>query len=239
MGRLHAPRHGLTRPPPGGLSVHVCLSVCLARVLPSSPVTCDCCVSWTAGEATALSSLLVRSLLPPLPATSAQALSPLPPCPVSTEPPEPASGLGLGVRGTPGPAGTSFSPAWASGSGLAGLCLLLNPPLRPGLHWCRDPPSEVRPVSTLGASSLWQGKGRRAGQPAFSRAQHTLEAGKGLGADGSLGLPLQANPSSSAWQWLCEPQTEVPSSPLATWSLAASISPEVRVCGGGRPPQFG
>lgn len=177
----------------------VCLSVCLARVLPSSPVTCDCCVSWTEGEDTALPSLLVCSLLPPLPATLAQALSPLPTCPVSTEPPEPASGLGLGVRGTPGPAGMSFSPAWASGPGPAGLCLLLNPPLRPGLHWWPGPALRSQASEHFEASSLWQGKGRRAGQPAFSRSQHTPEAGKGLRADGSLGLLLQANPSSSAW----------------------------------------
>lgn len=81
-------------------------------------------------------------------------------------------------------------------------------------------------MSTLGASSLWQGKGQKveASRPS-SRSQHTLEAGKGLRAEGSLGLLLQANPSSSAWQWLCEPQTEVPSSSLAMRSLAASISP--------------
>lgn len=145
--------------------MHVCLSVCLARVLPSSPVTCDCCVSWTEGEATALPSLLVRSLLPPLPATLAQARSPLPTCPVSTEPPEPASGLGLGVRGTPGPAGTSFSPAWASGPGLAELCLLLNPPLRPGLHWWPGPALRSQASEHFGGLQPLAGKGAK-GRPA-------------------------------------------------------------------------
>lgn len=128
VGRLHAPLHWLTRSPRWPQCAH--LSVCLARVLPSSPVTCDCCVSWTNGEATDLPSLLVHSLLPPLPATLAQALSPLPTCPVPTEPPEPASGLGLGVGGTLGPAGTSFSPAWASGPGLT--LLITQPTLGPG-----------------------------------------------------------------------------------------------------------
>nr|KAF6496142.1 hypothetical protein HJG63_010371 [Rousettus aegyptiacus] len=80
------------------------LSVCACgpeRLPPTTPVTRDSCMSWTAEEATrpAFSSYPL-SLLPPLPATWAQdplALLPTVQCPPSLW--GPATGLGLGARG--------------------------------------------------------------------------------------------------------------------------------------------
>lgn len=76
---------------PQAACVHVCLSVCACgrtRVPPSSPVTSDCCVSWTEGEVIRSAfSACPLSFPSSLPATLAQDLLPsCPPAYVSTEP---------------------------------------------------------------------------------------------------------------------------------------------------------
>lgn len=138
------------------------LSVCACgpeRLPPTTPVTRDSCMSWTAEEATrpAFSSYPL-SLLPPLPATWEQdPLALLPTVHVSTEPlgacDRPGAGSQGAPRGQPLPDESAALPASARGPGpgldsvlelLAPLTLDRGPPQWPGPH-----PSETRPASTL------------------------------------------------------------------------------------------
>lgn len=239
--------------------VHVCLSVCAcghACVPLSSPVTCDCCVSWTEGEATRSAfSACPLSLLPPFPTTLAQDLISVgPPVHVSTKPPRACIRPGA-ESGHPPALWEQASPlprpealAWAR----ARLCLCYTRPWARGSCGGLDPTLRSQASEHFGGPpSLWQGKREKGGgrqalfgaspaclPPALSA--YTVQAGKGPEGGRQWGLILLAIPPPQPGSGSVNPKLRSHLLPRATPSHAASISPGGSgLWRGGCVPKFG
>lgn len=133
------------------------------------------------------------------------------------------------------PAASAPDLAWGPDS----ACAPYTSHSGPGLPlWPGPPTPEARPVRALGRPpSLWQGKRAKCGgrqTPPRSMAQSSSSSlstqerqEEGPGGRRQFGDSSFAghSPSSLAWQWLCEPQTEAMSPSLGCAASTRGLEP--------------